>query len=291
MTPPAPPVERALVWGAPGGRAVGVLAEPGADLPASGVGVLVIVGGPQVRIGSHRQFVQLARRLAAAGHSVLRFDLPGMGDSEGAPCGFEGSAAAIATALEVLRREVRGMRRCVLWGLCDGASAALLHLDDSAGGVDGIVLLNPWVRQAETQARTRVKHYYRQRLADPAFWRKLVTGGVARSALREALGAVRRAWRPRRPAPASASARPGYVERMARAWLAHPGPILLIQSGRDYTAREFDEALNGLPVWRGAAQHPRLTRFDVAEADHTFSAATDRIAAEDAVLSWLARLA
>lgn len=42
-------------------------------------GVLVVVGGPQYRAGSHRQFTLLARDLAAYGVPVLRFDCRGMG--------------------------------------------------------------------------------------------------------------------------------------------------------------------------------------------------------------------
>ena len=46
-------------------------------------GVLIVVGGPQYRVGSHRQFVLLARFLAGRSIPVLRFDYRGMGDSEG----------------------------------------------------------------------------------------------------------------------------------------------------------------------------------------------------------------
>jgi exosortase A-associated hydrolase 1 len=281
--------ERPLVWGRPGARSVGVLALPSSAVPASGIGVLLVVGGPQVRVGSHRQFVQTSRRLAAAGHAVLRFDFPGMGDSEGPTVGFEGASPAIAAALDVLQREVPGLRCTVLWGLCDGASAALLFLDEGGRGVDDLVLMNPWVRSAATQAATQVRHYYRERLLDPAFWRKLVRGGVARGAVGEALGTLRRMWR--RPSTGDRPDRPGFVERMARAWTAHPGRILLLQSGRDYTAREFDAALATHPAWRAAARHPGLTRVDIAEADHTFSEQVQRRAAEDAMLVWLAAAA
>jgi len=50
--------------------------------------VLIIVGGPQYRVGSHRQFVLLARHLAAQGIPVMRFDVRGMGDSKGKPRNF-----------------------------------------------------------------------------------------------------------------------------------------------------------------------------------------------------------
>ena len=35
--------------------------------PTADTGVLIVVGGPQYRAGSHRQFTRLARSLAASG--------------------------------------------------------------------------------------------------------------------------------------------------------------------------------------------------------------------------------
>ena len=52
-------------------------------------GVLVIVGGPQYRVGSHRQYVQLSRHLAEQGIASMRFDVRGMGDSPGVQRSFE----------------------------------------------------------------------------------------------------------------------------------------------------------------------------------------------------------
>ena len=51
----------------------GILTQP--EVAAS-IGVIVIVGGPQYRAGSHRQFVLLSRALAAAGYPVLQTARP-----------------------------------------------------------------------------------------------------------------------------------------------------------------------------------------------------------------------
>ena len=45
--------------------------------------VIIVVGGPQYRVGSHRQFVLLARSLAEQGILALRFDYTGMGYKPG----------------------------------------------------------------------------------------------------------------------------------------------------------------------------------------------------------------
>ena len=65
----------------------GILSLPKEEVASRGV--LIVVGGPQYRVGSHRQFTLLARDLAAHGVPVMRFDYRGMGDSEGDARDFE----------------------------------------------------------------------------------------------------------------------------------------------------------------------------------------------------------
>jgi uncharacterized protein len=43
------------------------------------LGIVIVVGGPQYRVGSHRQFVLMSRAFAAEGYPVLRFDYRGNG--------------------------------------------------------------------------------------------------------------------------------------------------------------------------------------------------------------------
>jgi exosortase A-associated hydrolase 1 len=122
--------EEALAFACQGEQLVGVVSLPAA--PASGalgdLALLVVVGGPQVRAGSHRQFTQLCRAVAEAGVPALRFDVRGMGDSTGPLRSFEHIGDDISAALDALQARLPGVRRVVLWGLCDGASAALMHV-------------------------------------------------------------------------------------------------------------------------------------------------------------------
>ncbi|MGZ5200780.1 MAG: hydrolase 1, exosortase A system-associated, partial [Telluria sp.] len=78
--------ERALAFPCGGDWLYGVASLPA---QAGACGVLIVVGGPQYRAGSHRQFTLLARSLADAGIPAMRFDYRGMGDSDGGVRSFE----------------------------------------------------------------------------------------------------------------------------------------------------------------------------------------------------------
>jgi exosortase A-associated hydrolase 1 len=245
--------------------------------------VLVVVGGPQVRAGSHRQFVYLARHLAGQGWPVLRFDVRGMGDSSGALHTFEQISPDIGAAIDGLCAEA-DVQHVVLWGSCDGASASLLYLHERPDTrVAGLCLLNPWVRSEASLARTQVRHYYRQRLLEADFWRKLLRGGVALSAFKGLVSNVRAARQ--RPAATPAN----FQTRMASAWRAFDGPIQLVLSGNDHTAREFLEYTAADPAWAGLLERPQVRRTEFDGADHTFSAIADQRALESSVATWLAK--
>ena len=264
---------------------VGVLSRP--QMP-SGAGVLVIVGGPQYRAGSHRQFVLLARALAQRGHAVLRFDYRGMGDSEGPPRDFSGVSRDIDDALLQFRRTMPELRHIALWGLCDGASAALLYLSERPGAaVSGLCLLNPWVRSPQLHASARVKHYYVGRMKESSFWRKLIRGQVGLNRLAEMLHHLKTmlGWTvdPLDPGTTPQS----FQQRMAAAWHRGRQPVLLILSGRDLVAQEFLEASIRDPAWHRALDRPALKRLDLPDADHTFSESGLAQAVEQATANWI----
>src|SRR5690606_3782223 len=70
--------------------------------PAFETGVIIVTGGLQYRVGAHRQSVLLARQLAAAGFTTLRFDLAGLGDATGDVFDFETLGPQLTAALEAL---------------------------------------------------------------------------------------------------------------------------------------------------------------------------------------------
>ena len=92
------------------------------------------------RVGPHRMHVRIARRLAQQGHTVLRFDLHGLGDSgvASSALGHEEQAVEdIRAALDQLEAE-----SAALVGLCSGADNGMnAALEDERLGQ--LVLLDP----------------------------------------------------------------------------------------------------------------------------------------------------
>lgn len=280
--------ESALAFDCEGETLVGVVAHP--ESPST-AGVVIAVGGPQYRAGSHRQFTLLARHLAEAGYPSLRFDFRGMGDSGGSPMRFDTTAPDIAAALAALKRHVPTLERTVLWGLCDAASAALLYWHETHDPrISGLCLLNPWVRSEATLARTHVRHYYGRRLRTAEFWKKLLSGGIdVRSAFGEAIIKARQTFLSS-DGPRETAALP-FQQRMAMAWQAFPAPILVILSENDLTAREFRDTVDRDPGWKGALSRPGVEVVEVADADHTFSTRRWRQQVADACAAWLCEIA
>ena len=147
-------------------------------------GLIIVVGGPQTRVGSHRLFVLLARALVEQGIHVFRFDYTGAGDSEGEITEFTDIPTDIAAAIKYFTQLQPQITVLSLWGLCDAASAILLYLRQAPQTpmvLQDLVLVNPWVRQAHTEAKTYLKSYYIKRFFSQNFWKKLLTGKVKAS--------------------------------------------------------------------------------------------------------------
>ena len=231
------------------------------------IGVLIVVGGPQYRVGSHRQFVQLARALAENGYSTMRFDYTGMGDSYGSKASFDQVDLDIKTAIDAFFKEQPHIERLVIWGLCDAASAALIyaHQDDR---VSGLVLLNPWLKSDQAMGKAMLKFYYIQRLLSKDFWKKLLAGNVK---VRESMSDVK-TFTTASLSEDEAKSSMSYQSRMLSGFKAFEGKSLFILSGNDLTAKEFETQAFSNKVWlKAVKQKSSIERLP--KSDHTFSQA------------------
>lgn len=276
--------EQALVFECAGERLLGVVT--GGHNP-SAVGVVIIVGGPQYRIGSHRQFVLLARRLAQAGIPVMRFDYRGMGDSSGEMMSFEQVVPDITAAVAAFTAAVPTVERIVLWGLCDAASACLLYWNATRDPrVAGMILADPWITSSEVFAQSQMKHYLR-RPFQREFWTKLLGGGIDLGGALRDFASVLSRTREKRSGPAVAAEAP-FDEKMTRGMEAFAAPVLLVLSG-DLTARNFLEHCETHPEWQRLIGRAHVQRGEVPGANHTFATAAWRREVEDLTLDWLKR--
>ncbi len=233
--------------------------------------VVIVVGGPQYRVGSHRQFVLLARQLCTRGTPVLRFDQAGMGDSAGDFAGFEHVDDDIRAAIDELQTRDPALSGVCLWGLCDGASAALMYAY-SDPRVTHLVLANPWVRTQEGQAQTYFAGYYDRRLRSPSFWRRIFSDpAAARRAAWDFLRNLGLACAATAAVTRSSGAQSHFLSRMLRGARMFRGRVLVLLSGRDQVAAEFDLLLRNSGDWSGAFGSPQVRTCRHPQASHTFS--------------------
>ena len=277
--------EYALVPECGGGRCI-ALVHPAASA-GQRLGVVIVVGGPQYRAGSHRQFVLTARAFASAGFPVLRFDYRGMGDSDGEQRTFESVHEDIHMAIDTLVQE-SGVSQVVLYGLCDAASAVLMYCTDDPR-VAGLIILNPWVRTVQGEASAQLWHYYPRRILQRSFWAKLFQGNLpVVRALGGLFGTVKRS---QAASGATSAPRESFIARMLKGCSSFRGQILLLISGRDLTAAEFDDLCKRSDRWGQATRRAgvEIQRFD--QADHTFSTRADLERANALCVDWLAKVA
>ncbi len=264
-------------------RLVGIMAAPSV---AGQRGLVILVGGPQYRVGSHRQFVHLARTLAGAGIAVLRFDYRGMGDSEGEPRAFDDADDDIRAAIDAFILAA-GLKDVVLWGLCDAASAALLYAPCDHR-VAGVAVVNPWVRTESGMARTIVRHYYGKRLMEKEFWQKLFAGNLGvRASLKTFAANVAGMFAGGTSTPEADNAPKPLPDRMAAALEKFTGPLLCILSGQDLVAREFEMVCHDSARWQKMWGQARVRLHRIEAANHTFARSLWRDEVAHATLKWL----
>ena len=263
--------------------------------PGARLGVVIVVaGGPQYRVGAHRQFVSLARMFAANGYPVLRFDLRGMGDSSGEHLGYEHSRPDIRAAIDGFMRLEPALQGVALFGECASASGILFYAAQDPR-VEQIALANPWVRTTEVQAEAILKHYYLDRLRSREFWLhvrrgKFDVGASVSSFFSLLMTYLRGRKKLHNQDRLSQDANFDHLplpSRTAEGLRRFRGRVLFLMSGRDLIAREFDDVTQSAPVWQGLLADPRVSRKDIADADHTFSKPAVKAEAQKTLLDWM----
>jgi len=264
-------------------RIDGILHKPS---KAHRVGIVIVVGGPQYRIGSHRQFVLIARKLSEQGFSVLRFDYRGMGESEGDVRTFQNINDDIRSAINSLKTNVEGVEKIILWGLCDAATAISFYANQD-DRIIGLVMINPWVRSEQGEARAYIRHYYYNRLFSKKLWKKIIKGQFdilfSLKSLSENIfkSFAHNKIRKNTEILAKDVSEPLH-ERMYKALFTFDGKVLIILCENDLTAAEFSDTVMQDKKWDNVLALERFQIHKLAGANHTFSKRVWR----DKVTNW-----
>ncbi len=150
--------EQAVTFGAADSLA-GVLTQT--DTDSQRPHVLILNAGVVHHVGPGRLGVEVARELAAAGFSSLRFDFSGIGDSAPRVPPLDPIACGIADVRDAMDYlgAAQGARQFVLLGLCSGARHAH-YVATADTRVVGAVLLDgyafPTMRSKLMQIRSRL---------------------------------------------------------------------------------------------------------------------------------------
>jgi pimeloyl-ACP methyl ester carboxylesterase len=193
--------EEAILFGG-AGSLVGIITDPAQQTADSAV--ILLNAGIIHRVGPGRMYVKLARRLAQRGFVVLRFDVSGVGDSEGRKDNlpFERSSLEeTREAMDYLAR-TRGVRSFLLGGLCTGAVVAYQTalVDPRVGGVllintQGLIPESEEEIQDYIANRANRRYYLRSALYNPGSWLKLLRGTAGYKDILRAIGLKSRGLR------------------------------------------------------------------------------------------------
>lgn len=240
------------------------------------IGVLIVTGGRQTRIGPHRMMAKLAAELAGAGYSIFRFDRRGVGDSGGEDRGFRDSGPDIAAAMAAFRMACPDVRAVWGMGLCDGASALALH--HRTLGLEGLLLLNPWVVEAEAGAppAAAIRAHYLERLLSLEGWRKLLTGAFSPRALLHGLAKMVR------------KEDQSLANDVMTSLAAFRGAVAILLAARDATARAFLDRYQG-NAGTSLRNSAKITLNSLDSGSHSFASAEDHRWLLQRILDALAR--
>jgi pimeloyl-ACP methyl ester carboxylesterase len=267
----------------PNGDIVGILTEPDAAVARPDAPIVIASNvGLNHRVGPYRSYVDLARRLAALGYPMFRFDLSGLGDS--APRRdnrneIERAVLDVKDAMEALA-ERRGARRFIQLGFCSGVdSAHLIAREDPR--VVGAIFIEGYSFPTPTFYARR----YLRRPMNLRFWKLYLSDKLRRLHLARGAGPSEAGERYEiysRSYPSRAQ----LIEDF-RALTARDVQMLFVYvggTGADYAHNYAGQFYENFPLLRGD-RHVELKYFE--HADHIFTYLIDREQLFACVTVWI----
>lgn len=274
--------EQALLFGR-SKSLLGILTRPASGAHSRQPAVVILNTGIVHRVGHHRMYVTLARELAASGHSVLRFDLSGIGDSRSRGEDRDPMTtfqADLADAIEMLASQ--GLESFVVVGLCSGADIALQY---GAGDrrILGLVLLDPSI----PPTLRFYADYVSQRLGRLRSWLNFARG---RGRIwRDVVESIRVALTPaqfQNPTSLIDPQTRGLLQARYKAVVGRGAKLLVVLTGGPDEGRQSyrEQMLDAFPDVPFGNQ---LLLQHFRDCDHTFTSEADRKRLNVLILTWM----
>ena len=287
----------------------GVVSRPDKEKVRS-VGIVLLPAGLKYRVGPHRFYVSLSRRLAGEGYVVLRFDPLGMGESDGVlqrgltrelwrKIESGGNVNDALLACQAMRDSF-GLKRMIAGGICGAAITAQLSAAKQPQMIDGVLSINTAVSLSPVQKLTANSigsaqadhnfHSYVRKLVSGDAWIRIIKLESDFSAIGRTLVAKARDLMPFRSHHAktdTTSENPQFMEsfyQLERNGVKH----LLLFSGNDNRWFEFkDMVLERHLAARPAGNHTEIKV--IPEANHELQFSAWQNDAHDILREWLDR--
>ena len=281
-------MESVLEFG-PGGRIIGILTHTHPAEDRSRVPAIVITNSGIIhRAGANRLHVRLARLLARHGYPTLRYDLPGIGDSEVIP----GTADIRQMNLDATRSGFDKLERLgvaqsfIMVGLCSGAdhSFAVTAVDSR---VVGAVLIDPTAIVATRRHRINQLLGAAARGLRPRTWWRLVRGQYdVRRMVRQRSIEAHRVGVPVSLSNDPADERRGLVAGALQAMIERAVRLQFVITGHNREVYSYpDQIFDAFPELSGLRE--TVTVALRPSATHTFSDETDRRFLDQLLVRWL----
>jgi hypothetical protein len=259
----------------------GILSEPAAGRPKAAL--MLVTAGVKYRTGPSQLYIALARALAARGFATLRYDVAGVGESDGVleagPSHViyqEAERGRFVPDVELgfasLGERLDRHTPLYLGGLCGGGLTAQLaasRIRDAR--LSGVLSFNIAVRHSPVPGRQQAVGAsearaslasYPTKLASMSTWTRLLSGGVGVRHVRRTLSAALG----RTHASNDEGLNPLFIPSF-RKLIDRKVRQLLIFSGNDGRWLPFNDLILG-PVLGGVREGPTHSVRLIAEADH-----------------------
>jgi pimeloyl-ACP methyl ester carboxylesterase len=240
--------------------------------------VVILNTGIIHRVGHHRMYVDLSRVLAKAGHTVLRFDLSGIGDSDSRAEALPPWESVFADIQEVLdwMESAQGIRRIVLVGLCSGADHAVYY-GSSDPRVVGLVLMDPTIPPTPRYGRRsfRLRSWLNAAIGRLGIGTRLANLGA------QLFGRASSARSVTAADPEMRTFLESLYQRSARMGKQF---LTILTAGQDTRHSYPEQLIDAFPNVRFEG----LLKLEfLDDCDHTFSFESDRVRLARLVLDWL----